>query len=228
MASIIPSLEKIRQIRISFMVGPVPSVSGGRLLMLQGSVAASAPNHDHLCDVFFSVSSTIQLPDLLMATNALCMAVLPFLFSLPCHGPLRGKRLSCQLMGRRFQETFVMTKEFFQSFCKIFLQMESIHNLFGLGSACIRRSTKDLATITRDDLDFGVLFEPSGTRLHRALRQQISYSPMFEVHQDGPIACPLLPSPLVDSSHTHRALFRKRKLKHMTNERFCRSGHSKG
>src|SRR6266568_2569884 len=138
-----------------------------------------------------------------MATNALGMAILPFLFNLPCHGYLRCKRLSCKLMGRRLQETLVMTKEFFQSFGKIFLQMESIHNLFGLGSACIRRSTKDLATITRDDLDFGVLFEPGGTRLHRALRQQISYAPLFEVHQDGAIACPLLPSPLVNSSHTH-------------------------
>src|SRR5271157_954955 len=145
MASIIPSLDKIRHIRISFMVGPVPPVSGGRLLMLQCSVDASAPNPDHLCDVFFSVSSTIQLPDFLMATNALCLAILPFLFSLPCHGHLRRKRLSCQLMGRRFQETLVMTKEFFQSFCKIFLQMESIYNLFGLGSACICGCTKDLA-----------------------------------------------------------------------------------
>ena len=76
------------------------------------------------------------------------MAVLAFLFGLPWHTCRRHKSLSYKLLCDRFQKTLVMTKEFFQSFGKILLQMESIHNLFGLGSACIRRSTKELATIS--------------------------------------------------------------------------------
>src|SRR5437588_1600600 len=137
-----------------------------------------------------------------MATNALCLAVPAFPFDWPGSGSLgRRKCLSSKLMGHGFEQALVMSKEFFQSFGKIFLPMESIHHLFGLGSACISRSTKELATITRDDLDFGVLFEPGGTRLHRTLRQESSYPPLFEVHQNAAIACPLLPGPLINSSH---------------------------
>src|SRR6266487_2967304 len=171
MTSLIPPFGQIRHIRISSMMGPVPPMSGGRLFMLQRSVDGSAPNPDHLCDVFFSVSSTRQLPDLLMVTNALGIAALVFLFDVPQRICLRWrKRLASKVLCRLFEHTLMVTKELLQGFCKVFLQMESIHNLLGLGSACISRCAEDLTTITRDHLDFGMLFEPDGRSLHRTLR----------------------------------------------------------
>src|SRR6266516_4220183 len=204
MTSLIPSFGQIRHIRINQMMCPVSPVPGGRLFMFQCSIDASAPNSDDLCDVLFSISGAKQFPDLLMATHALGIAALAFLFDVPRRSGLRWrKRLSSKLPRRFFEHTLMVTKELLQGFGEILLQMKAIDNLFGLGSPMGGCFAEDLAPITRDHLDFGMLFEPGGTRLHRTLREEISYPPMFEVHQNGAIACPLLPGPLINSSHTN-------------------------
>src|SRR5690242_16957076 len=99
--------------------------------------------------------------------------------------------------------------------------MKSIYHLFSLGSPARGGLAEDLATISRDGFPFGMLFKPDGRRLHRMLREECSHPSMFEIQQDGTIACPLLPGPLIDSGNTNCPLLRTWKLQHATNQRFC-------
>jgi hypothetical protein len=122
-----------------------------------------------------------------MPPNTLFIVLILFLPILSLANFQRRLRISCQLTCRRIQQTLVMGKEFFEGFCKVFLQMEAIHKLFRLGGTCISRSAKDLATISRNDLHFWMLFEPRGTRFHRTLWQEGSHPVMLEIHQDGPV-----------------------------------------
>src|SRR6266700_840897 len=86
MTSLIPSSGKIRQILISYMLSTVPGLLGGRLFVFQHSIDGSGRHSDHLRDIFSFVPSPKQLPNLLMPTNALGMALPPFLLDSPYRG----------------------------------------------------------------------------------------------------------------------------------------------
>jgi hypothetical protein len=145
MTPLIPSSGKIRHIRISYMMSTLPGFLGGRLFVFQHSRDGSGRHSDHLRDLFFFVPSPKQLPNLLMPTNALGMALPPFLLSAPHRGCFgRRKRFSSKQSCNFFEQTLVVTKELLQCFPKVFLEMETIYYLFCLGSPCISGRAKDL------------------------------------------------------------------------------------
>jgi hypothetical protein len=122
MAPIIPPLGQVRKIGVCDVMGPVSPLSARRLFMLQRSIDASAPNPDHLCDVFYSVASTIQLPSLSMATHALCIAAFAFLFEVLRHCCLRWRKcFPSKLLCCLFEHSLVVTKELLQGFGEILL-----------------------------------------------------------------------------------------------------------
>ena len=131
MTSLIPSSGKIRQILISYMLSTVPGFLGGRLFVFQHSIDGSGRHSDHLRDIFFVVPSPKQLPNLLMPTNALGMALPAFLLDSPHRGCFGcSKRFSSKQSCNFFEQTLVVTKELLQCFPKVFLEMETIYYLF--------------------------------------------------------------------------------------------------
>jgi len=75
-----------------------------------------------------------------VATNAFGIVALAFLVDVLRRGCLWWRKcLARKVLCCLFEHPLVVMKEFFQSFCKVFLEMESIYNLLGLGSACISR-----------------------------------------------------------------------------------------
>jgi hypothetical protein len=80
MTSLVPSLAQIAEIWIGESMGPVAPFSSRRLLVLQCSINTAGTDPDEACNVLFSVASPRHLPDLLVATNAPCLAVPAFPF----------------------------------------------------------------------------------------------------------------------------------------------------
>src|SRR6266487_1809564 len=105
--------------------------------------------------------------------------------------------------------------------------MEAVDNVFGARSASRCRFAEDLATIARNDVHLGMRYEPSSTRLYGTLFQQSSHPPLFEIHQDRPVACPLLPGPFVDSGLPNGRVSWQGKLKNTTNDCLSRGRHRK-
>src|SRR5712692_10060917 len=105
--------------------------------------------------------------------------------------------------------------------------MKAVDNVFGLGSADRGGFAEEFATITRNHVYLGVLLEPGGTCLHRTLRQQSGYPPLFEVNQNRTVVEALLPGPFVYAGNMNSALCWQGKLEHPTNDGFRRGGHTK-
>src|SRR5947209_1062467 len=227
MAPFVPSIAERGEIGICHVTGAMAILSGWRLLVFQCAIDTSTSNADNVCNLLYSVTSAKQLPDPLVATNALYMAAPPFPFDLPRSDCLGGRKcLSSKLMCHFFEQTFMVNKELLQGLGEILLQMKPIDDVFGLGSASRCSLAEELAAIARDDIHLGVFLEPGGTRLHRALRQQSSYPPLFEVDHDRAIVGALLPGPFVYAGNTNGIVLRQGKLEHPTNDGFRRGGHA--
>jgi len=60
---------------------------------------------------------------------------------------------------------------------------------------------KGARPVARDDVDAGVLAQPSGQRVCLAAGQQRHRAVPFEVHQHGAVGIALAQSPIVDAEH---------------------------
>jgi hypothetical protein len=185
MTPLVPSITERGEIGVSAMTGPAATFSTKWLLVFQHAIDTAGADPDHACNLLSSVASAKQLPDLLVATNALGMAVPALPFDLQGNGCLGSRKcLSSQLLCHFFEQTLLVTKELLQGLGKILLQMQAVDNAFGLRSAGGGGFAEELTTITRDHVHLGMVPKPGGTRLHRTLREPRSYPPLLEVDQD--------------------------------------------
>jgi hypothetical protein len=174
MTPAIASITERGERRVSEMMGPVASFSASWLLMFQCAIDTAGADPDDACNLLSSVTSTKQLPDLLVATNARSIAAPAFPLGRLGSDRLRRRNISSQLSCCLFEQRLVVTKELLQGLGKILLQMEAVNNVFGLGSTRRDGFAEEFTTITRDEVSLGVLLEPSGTRLDPTLPQQRS------------------------------------------------------
>src|SRR6266849_757684 len=162
MTALVPSITQVRQIRIRQRMGPTPAFTGGRLFVLQGAIDTATSYPDAACNLFFALTDAKQFPDLLVQSDPFGMSASAVLFGLSGgRGLGRGRSRSSKLAGHRFEYLLMMPKEAPERFRKILLEMKAIGYLSSLGSATRCRLTEDFAAVTRDDVHFGMLLEPS-------------------------------------------------------------------
>jgi hypothetical protein len=71
---------------------------------------------------------------------------------------------------------------------KIAEEVKAIGDLNSLRCTCRRTTDVLRATVTRDNLDTGMLLEPGFKERRTALGQQVNGTPLLQVKQDSPIA----------------------------------------
>jgi hypothetical protein len=80
-------------------------------------------------------------------------------------------------------------------------QMEPIHDLERLGRTVAGALGVDLRAITAEDADLGMLPQPSGQGLRRAIWQQVHDPVRLQIHQDRRIGLPPATRKVVDTEH---------------------------
>lgn len=86
-------------------------------------------------------------------------------------------------------------------FGKIFMNMPSVGNLNGIGSALPRSISIGIGSVTTDDFDTGMLFEPGSQGLSLTIRQQVD-DPMFlKIHQDCAVTLPFSFRPVIHAEN---------------------------
>jgi hypothetical protein len=85
-------------------------------------------------------------------------------------------------------------------FPQVFDQMKPIHDLDGLRGTTAHAVRIESAPISPDYRHRGMLGEPTGDEVRRALGQEVNDVVILQVHQDGPVALPAPPRPLVHAN----------------------------
>jgi hypothetical protein len=83
-------------------------------------------------------------------------------------------------------------------FAEVFNQMKAIHDLHGLRFATAYAIGIERTPVSTDHGNGGMLREPGGHALSRALGQEVQDLMVLQIDQDGPIAVPAPPGPLID------------------------------
>ncbi len=79
--------------------------------------------------------------------------------------------------------------------------MKPIHHLHRVGRSAVNAIGVKRTPIATDDADGRMLREPGGHALRRALGQQVKHPMILQIDQDGPVALPAPPGPLIDPKH---------------------------
>jgi hypothetical protein len=88
-------------------------------------------------------------------------------------------------------------EEGLDGFAKVFDEMKPIHHLYGLRCPTAQAIGVERTPVATDHGDGGMLREPGGYTLRRALGQQVEHPVILQIDEDGPIAVPPPPRPLV-------------------------------
>jgi hypothetical protein len=81
--------------------------------------------------------------------------------------------------------------------------VKAISHLQSLRRAHASALRIETAAVPADDLNTGMLTQPLGGRLSRAVRQDVDDLPPFEVDYDRPVTKAFLPSPVIDPDYPH-------------------------
>ena len=92
-------------------------------------------------------------------------------------------------------------EEGLDGFTQVFDEMEPIHDLHGLRCPTAYALGVEGTAVPTDHGDRGMLREPSGHALRRALGQEVKHPMILEIDEDRPIALPASPRPLIDPKH---------------------------
>ena len=84
-----------------------------------------------------------------------------------------------------------------QGFAQIAHEMESIGHLDSLWRPTRRTISILWGTITGDDFDTGVLFEPSGERVCRTIAEHVNGLVAFQIHEQRSIGLPFAKGEIV-------------------------------
>jgi len=121
-ASLVPSLREVSQIRVNHGMGARPSAGGRSLLLFQDTIDTATTDPNQLCDLLFVVSLSKQLPDLLVDSHPLAMTTATLLFGFVGNfGSGSRTSCSCRVSHCLFEHTCFGTKELLQSFGKVLL-----------------------------------------------------------------------------------------------------------
>ena len=83
--------------------------------------------------------------------------------------------------------------------------MKPIHNLHGGRRAAPDAVSVEGTPIPTAERHRGMLGQPGGQALGRALGQQVEHLMVLQIHEDGPIALPTPPRPFIHTKDPRRA-----------------------
>src|SRR5262249_57387489 len=89
-------------------------------------------------------------------------------------------------------------EEGLDGFAQVFDQMKAIDHLHSLGGPTAHTLGVEGTPVPTNHGDRGMLREPGGQALHRALGQEVQDLMILQIDEDGPIAVPAPPGPLID------------------------------
>ena len=108
----------------------------------------------------------------------------------------QGKRL--RGAGRcRLERGLLIVQKGLDRLTEVFDQMEAIHDLHGLRCSTTNALGVERTPLATDDADGRILHEPGGDALCRALGQEVKHPMILQIDQNGPVALPPPPRPLV-------------------------------
>jgi hypothetical protein len=103
-------------------------------------------------------------------------------------------------------------------FAEVFDQMKAIHDLDGLRCPTANALGVESTPVPTDHGDGGILREPGSDALRRALGQQVQHPMILKIDQDGPVAVPASPRPLIDPQHLGSGGVRRRGRLHQAQQ----------
>ena len=92
-------------------------------------------------------------------------------------------------------------QEGLDGFPQVFDQMKPIHDLDGVRRAPANAIRIEGTPIPTDDGHGGMLGQPVRDEVRRALGQEVKDLVILQIDQDGPVALPASPRPLIDPQH---------------------------
>jgi hypothetical protein len=95
----------------------------------------------------------------------------------------------------------LIMQEGLDGFPQVFDQMKPIYDLDSVGRAPANAIRIEGAPIAANDGHRGMLGQPVRNEVRGALRQEIKDVVILQVHQNGPVALPASPGPLIDPQH---------------------------
>ena len=98
-----------------------------------------------------------------------------------------------------------------QDLAEITEQVKAIGDLGAPRGPCCRASGIILGPVTGNDFDPGMVAQPCGDGLGRALRQEIDRPMLFEIHQDRAIDPALAEGKIIDAQDPGRGLGGRRR-----------------
>jgi hypothetical protein len=92
-----------------------------------------------------------------------------------------------------------------QRFTQVLEKVKSVGDLCCIRSPAAGTFRIYAGTIARDHLDAWVASQPRRDRIGISVRQKINDAIAFQIADDGPVAQPLAPGPVVDADYTRRS-----------------------
>ena len=112
----------------------------------------------------------------------------------------------------------LIVQERLDGFAQILHQMKPIHDLHGLRSAAPDAVGVEGTAIPTDDRHRGMLGQPGRQTVRRALGQEVEHLMVLQIDEDGAIALPPPPRPLIDANDLRRRGGRRRGRLHQPQE----------
>lgn len=84
--------------------------------------------------------------------------------------------------------------------------MKAVRDLPGLWRALARSLRIETSTVAADHLHFRMIRQPAGRGFRRSVRQQVRHLTTLQVHDDRAVVATLPPRPVINTSHTDRAV----------------------
>jgi len=97
-----------------------------------------------------------------------------------------------------------LLQEAFEGVAEVLQEMEAVSDLCGIRRAACRAIRIAIATVPGDYPDTGGCAQPRGDGIGGTIRQEVNGSVPFEVAEDGAIAPPFRPCPVIDAERDRR------------------------
>jgi hypothetical protein len=138
-----------------------------------------------------------------------CPALFPsFLGTLAGRLSARSWRRKCSWYGLRqwntSQQGTVAPEDLLSNLRQVLQQMKPVGHLHGIGCSSPGTFRVLAAPVSADNFHSWMPLQPVGQTSRRTILEQVHHSTSFQVYQDGAVAVPLLPGPIIDPQHPGR------------------------